>query len=51
MVRLGSGEGSVEVDSVGPDVYRFDEFVHLIRRAIGSRPRWSGCRHGRSWVG
>lgn len=37
MVRLGSEEGSTEVDSVGPDVYRFDEFVHLIRRAVGSR--------------
>jgi NADH dehydrogenase len=37
MVRLGSEEGWTEVDSVGPDVYRFDEFVHLIRRAVGSR--------------
>lgn len=37
IVRLGSEEGSSEVDAVGPDVYRFDEFVDLIRRAVGSR--------------
>ena len=37
LLRLGSEEGSTEVDSVGPDVYRFDEFVHLIRRAVGSQ--------------
>jgi nucleoside-diphosphate-sugar epimerase len=36
MVRLGSEEGPTEVDAVGPDVYRFDEFVNLIRRAVGS---------------
>jgi len=36
MVRLGSEDGFTEVDSVGPDVYSFEEFVHLIRRAVGS---------------
>ena len=47
MVRLGSEEGSTEVDAVGPDVYQFDEFVHVIRRAVGShaavvrQPAWA----------
>lgn len=47
MVRLGSEEGSTEVDSVGPDVYSFHDFVHMIRRAVGShatvvrQPPWA----------
>jgi NADH dehydrogenase len=37
MVRLGQEDTPAELDSVGPDVYRFDELVRLIRRAVGSR--------------
>lgn len=38
-VRLGSTTGNVTVDAAGPDVLAFDEFVALVRAAVGSRAR------------
>ena len=38
-VEHGSQRDDVVLDAVGPERYRFDELVHLIARAIGSRAR------------
>jgi uncharacterized protein YbjT (DUF2867 family) len=38
-VRVGSGNETVTVDAAGPDTFTFNEFVALVRRAIGSRAR------------
>jgi uncharacterized protein YbjT (DUF2867 family) len=38
-VRVGSLAETVTVDAAGPDTFTFNEFVALVRRAIGSRSR------------
>ena len=38
-VRVGSVDESVTVDAAGPDIFTFNEFVAVVRRAIGSRAR------------
>ncbi len=38
-VRVGSMTQNVTVDAAGPDILDFDEFVTLVRRAVGSRTR------------
>jgi uncharacterized protein YbjT (DUF2867 family) len=38
-VRVGSLTETVTVDAAGPDTFTFNEFVALVRRAIGSRSR------------
>jgi NADH dehydrogenase len=46
-VEHGAGRGNELLDAVGPETYRFDEFVRVIRRGVGSRalvarvPRWA----------
>ena len=35
LVEVGSESGNVIVDSAGPEVFTFDELVHLLRRAMG----------------
>jgi NADH dehydrogenase len=37
MVRLGAGTDDVVMDAAGPEVWRFDAFVRLIRDRIGAR--------------
>lgn len=36
-VEQGESRTTVTIDAVGPEVLGFDELVHLVRRAIGSR--------------
>lgn len=48
LVRLGGEKTNVEVDSVGPDVYTFEDFVRLIARQVQSRS-WIVKLH-RRWV-
>ena len=38
-VQVGSMTGNVILDAAGPDVLAFDEFVSLVRSAVGSRAR------------
>jgi nucleoside-diphosphate-sugar epimerase len=37
LVQVGSGPTDQAVDSAGPEIFRFDELVHLLRRAMGLR--------------
>jgi len=46
-VRVGSVDDSVVVDAAGPDTFTFNEFVGLVRRAIGSR---AGLVHLPVWA-
>jgi NADH dehydrogenase len=45
-VEQGASRTNLTMDAVGPEVLGFDELVHLVRRAVGSRalvtsvPRW-----------
>jgi NADH dehydrogenase len=39
MAEAGARDGNEELDAVGPEVYRFEELVHVVRRAVGSRAR------------
>jgi NADH dehydrogenase len=36
-VRAGLAEDALVLDSAGPDIFSFDEFVRLLREAVGSR--------------
>ena len=36
VLQLGSTTGSLTVDAAGPDVYAFEDFVGLVRGAVGS---------------
>jgi len=36
-VRAGLAEDAMVLDSAGPDIFSFDEFVRLLREAVGSR--------------
>jgi NADH dehydrogenase len=38
-VTAGAGSESTTLDAVGPEVYRFEELVRVVRRAVGSRAR------------
>jgi uncharacterized protein YbjT (DUF2867 family) len=38
-VQVGSMTESLTVDAAGPDTFAFNEFVALVRRAVGSRAR------------
>jgi len=38
VVEVGSQPADVVVDSAGPEIFTFDELVHLIRRAMKVRP-------------
>jgi NADH dehydrogenase len=52
-VRVGSMSGNVTVDAAGPDVLAFDDFVALVRNAVGSRallvhvPAWAALAAAR----
>jgi uncharacterized protein YbjT (DUF2867 family) len=45
-VEQGEGRADATLDAVGPETFRFDDLVRLVRRAVGSRalvtrvPRW-----------
>jgi uncharacterized protein YbjT (DUF2867 family) len=46
-VEAGEGEDDLVTDAAGPDRWPFEDFVELIRRAVGARARiW----HGPPWV-
>ena len=55
-VQVGSVSESVTVDAAGPDTFTFDEFVGLVRNAVGSRamvvhlPAWAALA-GASLIG
>jgi nucleoside-diphosphate-sugar epimerase len=36
-VTAGLGTEPTVLDAAGPDIFSFDEFVHLVREAVGSR--------------
>ena len=39
MAEAGARGGNEELDAVGPEVYRFEELVRVVRRAVRSRAR------------
>jgi NADH dehydrogenase len=39
LAEAGARDRNEELDAVGPEVYRFGELVHVVRRAVGSRAR------------
>ena len=38
-LNAAQATGNLEIDAVGPEIYRFDELVRLLARAIGRTPR------------
>jgi NADH dehydrogenase len=39
LAEAGGSDGNEELDAVGPEVYRFEELVRVVRRAVRSRAR------------
>jgi NADH dehydrogenase len=51
-ISTGTGNENTVIDAVGPEVFSFDELVHTLRQAVGSRtvivhmPLWAGLAVG-----
>lgn len=49
-VELGGRDGDVTLDAAGPDALSFDDLVHLVRAAVGSRAAVVHARPGPTLV-